>query len=77
MQTFILRRLMIGVVILFILSVTVFLLLRITPGDPAIRICGLNCKIGADQGDPQGPGAGQAVLPRFRRRVATVRDVQR
>ena len=43
MQTFILRRLLIGVVILFILSVTVFALLRIAPGDPAIRICGLNC----------------------------------
>jgi peptide/nickel transport system permease protein len=42
-QTFILRRLLIGVVILFILSVTVFILLRIVPGDPAIRICGLNC----------------------------------
>lgn len=44
MQTFILRRLMIGMVVLFVLSVTVFVLLRIVPGDPAIRICGLNCK---------------------------------
>ena len=43
MQTFILRRLLIGVVILFILSVTVFWLLRVVPGDPAIRKCGLNC----------------------------------
>lgn len=43
MQTFIIRRLLIGVVILFILSVAVFLLLRIVPGDPAIRKCGLNC----------------------------------
>lgn len=43
MQTFIVRRLLIGIVILFFLSVTVFLLLRIVPGDPAIRICGLNC----------------------------------
>src|SRR6478735_4985638 len=43
MQTFIIRRLLIGVVILWILSVTVFILLRIVPGDPAIRICGLNC----------------------------------
>lgn len=43
MQTFILRRLMIGIVILFVLSVTVFLLMRIVPGDPAIRRCGLNC----------------------------------
>ena len=43
MQTFILRRLLIGVVILFILSVTVFYLLRVVPGDPAIRKCGLNC----------------------------------
>jgi peptide/nickel transport system permease protein len=42
-QTFILRRLLIGVVILFILSVTVFWLLRVVPGDPAIRKCGLNC----------------------------------
>lgn len=44
MQTFILRRLLIGVVILFILSVVVFLLLRIVPGDPAARRCGLGCE---------------------------------
>jgi peptide/nickel transport system permease protein len=44
MQTFILRRALIGIVILFILSVTVFYLLRIVPGDPAIRRCGLGCK---------------------------------
>ncbi len=43
MQTFILRRLLSGIVILFVLSVAVFLLLRIVPGDPAIRICGLQC----------------------------------
>lgn len=43
MQTFIMRRLLIGILILFVLSVTVFLLLRIVPGDPAIRKCGLNC----------------------------------
>ncbi len=29
--------------ILFILSVAVFYLLRVVPGDPAIRMCGLNC----------------------------------
>lgn len=44
MQTFILRRLLIGIVILFILSVAVFLLLRIVPGDPAVLRCGLGCK---------------------------------
>lgn len=44
MQTFILRRIIIGIAILFILSVTVFFLLRIVPGDPAIRRCGLSCK---------------------------------
>jgi peptide/nickel transport system permease protein len=43
MQTFIIRRLLSGLLILFILSVTVFVLLRVVPGDPAIRICGLNC----------------------------------
>ena len=43
MQSFIVRRLLIGIVILFILSVGVFVLLRIVPGDPAIRRCGLNC----------------------------------
>jgi peptide/nickel transport system permease protein len=43
MQQFIIRRLLIGVVILFILSVAVFALLRIVPGDPAIRKCGLDC----------------------------------
>lgn len=44
MQTFIARRLLIGVVILFILSVTVFVLLSIVPGDPAKQRCGLGCK---------------------------------
>lgn len=44
MQTFILRRVLIGVLILFILSIAVFLLLRIAPGDPARLKCGLNCK---------------------------------
>jgi peptide/nickel transport system permease protein len=44
MQAFIIRRLLIGVVILFILSIAVFLLLRIVPGDPAKQKCGLNCK---------------------------------
>jgi peptide/nickel transport system permease protein len=43
MQTFIIRRLLVGVVIVFVLSVAVFLLLRIVPGDPAIRKCGLQC----------------------------------
>jgi peptide/nickel transport system permease protein len=42
-QTFIIRRLLIGVVVLFILSVTVFLLLRLAPGNPAIQKCGLAC----------------------------------
>jgi len=44
MQTFIIRRLLIGVVILFILSVAVFSLLSIIPGDPAKERCGLSCK---------------------------------
>jgi peptide/nickel transport system permease protein len=44
MQTFIARRLLIGVVILFILSVTVFILLSVVPGDPAKQRCGLGCK---------------------------------
>ena len=44
MQTYIIRRLLIGVVILFVLSVAVFILLRIVPGsDPAELRCGLNC----------------------------------
>ena len=43
MQTFILRRLLVGVLILFILSVTTFFLLRVVPGDPAVRRCGLGC----------------------------------
>src|SRR4051812_37374439 len=43
MQTFILRRLLGGIIILIFLSVVVFALLRIVPGDPAIRICQLNC----------------------------------
>ncbi len=44
MQTYIIRRLLIGIVMLFILSVTVFILLRIVPGDPAKMRCGLGCK---------------------------------
>jgi peptide/nickel transport system permease protein len=44
MQTYILRRLLIGILILFLLSVAVFVLLRIVPGsDPAELRCGLNC----------------------------------
>lgn len=43
MQTFIARRLLIGVLILFILSVTVFLLLRIVGGNPVYTICGFDC----------------------------------
>lgn len=39
MQAYIIRRLMSGVMILFILSVVVFLLLRIAPGDPAKLRC--------------------------------------
>lgn len=44
MQAFIIRRLLIGVVLLFILSVAVFLLLRISGGNPVILRCQLNCK---------------------------------
>jgi len=44
MQTYILRRLLIGILILFVLSVAVFLLLRIVPGSDAAELrCGLNC----------------------------------
>jgi peptide/nickel transport system permease protein len=44
MQTFIIRRLIVGVVILFFLSLIVFTLLSIVPGDPAKQRCGLGCK---------------------------------
>lgn len=44
MQRYIVRRLIEGCVILVVLSVVVFLLLRIAPGaDPAIIKCGLSC----------------------------------
>ena len=43
MQAYILRRLMSGVLILFILSLVVFLLLRVAPGDPVRLRCGLGC----------------------------------
>lgn len=43
MRAYILRRLIIGVFILFILSFAVFIMLRIAPGDPAIQACGLQC----------------------------------
>ena len=39
MRAYIVRRLITGVFILFILSVIVFLLLRIAPGDPAVIRC--------------------------------------
>lgn len=45
MRAYIIRRLIIGVFSLFILSVIVFLLLRVAPGDPGSLLCG----IGADQ----------------------------
>ncbi len=44
MQRYIVRRLIQGGLILLVLSVTVFLLLRLAPGaDPAQIICGLDC----------------------------------
>ena len=43
MRAYIVRRLITGVFILFILSIAVFLLLRIAPGDPVRFRCGLNC----------------------------------
>ncbi len=44
MRTFIIRRLLQSVVILFVLSVAVFLLLRVAPGaNPAEIKCGLGC----------------------------------
>src|SRR3990172_3828505 len=39
MRAYIVRRLLTGILILFVLSVVVFLMLRITPGDPSNRIC--------------------------------------
>jgi peptide/nickel transport system permease protein len=44
MQTFIIRRLLIGVVIIFVVSVAVFALLRAVGGNPVILRCQLNCK---------------------------------
>lgn len=43
MRTYIIRRLISGVFILFALSILVFVLLRIVAGDPAANRCGLNC----------------------------------
>jgi len=43
MQAFIIRRVLIGIVILFLLSIAVFLLLRVVGGNPVIVRCGLNC----------------------------------
>jgi len=43
MRAYIIRRLVLGIVILFLLSVAVFVVLRIAPGDPASYICGLRC----------------------------------
>lgn len=41
MRAYIIRRLIIGVFTLFILSVVVFLLLRVAPGDPGKLVCGI------------------------------------
>lgn len=41
MRAYIIRRLVIGVFSLFILSVIVFLLLRVAPGDPGSLLCGI------------------------------------
>ncbi len=43
MRAYIIRRLLLGVGTLFILSLAVFLMLRIAPGDPAVIRCGLSC----------------------------------
>lgn len=42
MRAYIIRRMITGIFILFILSVVVFVLMRLAPGDPAILACGLN-----------------------------------
>lgn len=43
MRAYIIRRLLLGLFILLVLSIAVFVLLRIGPGDPAISRCGLAC----------------------------------
>ena len=43
MQTFIMRRIMIGIVILIFLSLLVFVLMQFMPGDPAELRCGFSC----------------------------------
>jgi len=43
MRAYIIRRLLLGVGTLFILSLAVFIMLRIAPGDPAVIRCGLAC----------------------------------
>ncbi len=43
MRNYIIRRLLSGVGILFLLSIIVFVLLRVLAGDPAALRCGLNC----------------------------------
>jgi peptide/nickel transport system permease protein len=43
MRAYIIRRLISGVIVVFLLSLLVFLLLRILPADPAAQRCGFNC----------------------------------
>jgi peptide/nickel transport system permease protein len=43
MRAYIIRRLVLGVLILFLLSIVVFIVLRTAPGDPAAIRCGLRC----------------------------------
>jgi peptide/nickel transport system permease protein len=43
MRRYVIRRLLLGILILLVLSLAVFALLRVGPGDPAISRCGLSC----------------------------------
>ncbi|MGB2695529.1 MAG: ABC transporter permease [Dehalococcoidia bacterium] len=44
MQAYIIRRLLSGIIILLVLSLVVFVLLRLAPGDPAKLRCGIGAK---------------------------------
>ena len=64
MRQYVIRRLLQSVLILFVLSVLVFLLLRIAPGgNPALLRCGLNCPTERLEGIEEEIGVNDPYFP--------------
>jgi peptide/nickel transport system permease protein len=65
MRAFIIRRLITGVFILFVLSVVVFLLLRIAPGDPANMRCGIGAPAGCIEAERERLGLNDPYVVQY------------